>query len=276
MDEFKKVNEAVRFVQSKTEIVPQAGIILGTGLDRLAEIITDKVVIPYGEIPHFPVSTVKGHPGNLIVGKIQGKTVAAMQGRFHLYEGYTALQIAFPIRVMKFLGIQVLFESNAAGGLNPMFSKGDIAIISDQINLTGHNPLAGINDERFGPRIPDMSEPYDAQIIKLAEKVSIEEKIPSKKGVLAGLLGPSLETRAEYRFLRLAGADMVCMSTIAEVIAGRHLGLRIFGISVITDMCLPDALRPVSLNEIIETAGSAEPKLTKLMVKIIISHDYEK
>lgn len=270
MDEFKKVAEAVKFIKSKTGISPEAGIILGTGLDKLADGIENGISIPYRDIPHFPVSTAPGHPGNLIIGKLKDKNIVAMQGRFHLYEGYTPVQIAFPIRAMKFLGVKVLFESNAAGGLNPMFSKGDIVIIEDHINLTGHNPLIGVNDERFGPRFPDMSAVYDKQLISLAETFSVEEKIPLKKGVLAGLAGPNLETRAEYRFLRLIGADMVCMSTIAEVIAGIHLGLKIFGISVITDMCLPDTLQPVSLNEIIKVANSVEPKLTKLLEKIII------
>ena len=270
MDEFLKVKEAVDFIKGKTVTVPVAGIILGTGLGKLADNIKDAVSIPYEEIPHFPVATVEEHPGNLIIGSIGGINVVAMQGRMHLYEGYTPLQIAFPIRVMKFLGIKVLFESNAAGGLNPLFSRGDIVIISDQINLTGVNPLAGFNDERFGPRFPDMSEVYDPDIIKLAEELALKEKIPLKKGVLVGLLGPNLETKAEYRFLRLIGADMVCMSTISEVIAGIHLGLKIFGVSVITDICLPDALKPVSINEIIKVANSVEPKLTKLLEEIII------
>ena len=270
MDEFKKVTRAVEFIKGKTDVSPSIGIILGTGLDKLADKIDSRIVIPYREIPHFPVSTVKGHPGNLIIGNIGGKNVVAMQGRFHLYEGYTAMEIAFPIRVMKFLGIDILFESNAAGGLNPMFSVGDLVIISDHINLTGYNPLVGPNDERFGPRCPDMSEVYNKGLIKIAETIALEEKLSVKKGVLVGLLGPNLETRAEYRFLRLIGADMVCMSTVAEVIVGIHLGLRIFGISVITDMCLPDALEPGSLDKIIETANLTEPKLTKLFLNLII------
>jgi len=270
MNEFEKVREAVDFVKRKTSFSPDTGIILGTGLDKLAEKIEKRVVIPYEEIPHFPVSTLEAHPGNLVIGKIGGRTVVAMQGRFHLYEGYSALQIAFPIRVMKILGIKVLLESNAAGGLNPLFSRGDLAVITDQINLMGQNPLVGHNDERFGPRFPDMSDVYDRGLINTAEEISIEERIPLKKGVLVGLTGPSLETRAEYRFLRLIGADMVCMSTVPEVIAAVQLGLRVFGISVITDMCLPDALKPVSIEEIIKTANTAEPKLTRLIENIII------
>lgn len=272
MGEFEKVRESAEFIKSKADISPEIGIILGTGLDKLADKITGSVVIPYEEIPHFPVSTVESHTGNLVIGKISGKKVAAMQGRFHCYEGYTALQIAFPIRVMKSLGISRLLESNAAGGLNPLFSRGDIVIITDQINLMGANPLTGTNDERFGVRFPDMSRPYDAELVNAAEKIAIEQRILLKKGVLAGMQGPSLETPAEYRFLRLIGADMVCMSTVPEVITAVHLGLKVFGVSVITDMCLPDALVPVSLSEIIKIANEAEPKLTKLMESIIMSN----
>jgi len=270
MGEFEKVREAVDFIRGKTSIIPETGIILGTGLDKLAEKIKDASVIPYEKIPHFPVSTLESHPGNLVLGKIGGKTVAAMQGRFHLYEGYSAIQIAFPIRVLKMLGITALLESNAAGGLNPLFAKGDLAVITDQINLMGHNPLVGHNDERFGLRFPDMSGVYDAQLIKTAGEIALEERILLKRGVLAGLTGPNLETRAEYRFLRLIGADMVCMSTVPEAIAAVHLGLKIFGVSVITDMCLPDTLIPVSIDEIISIANAAEPKLTRLIENIII------
>jgi len=270
MGEWEKVQEAVKFLKEKVDIEPEIGIILGTGLGKLGERIEERVVIPYKEIPHFPIPTVETHAGNLIFGKIGNKKVVSMQGRFHLYEGYHPYQIAFPIRVMKFLGIKILIESNAAGGLNPLFSKGDLVIITDHINLMGQNPLVGENDERFGPRFPDMSQVYDEKLIKLAEKVSVEEKIPVKKGVLIGLLGPNLETKAEYRFIRLIGADMVCMSTVPEVIAAVHLGLRVFGVSVITDMCLPDALKPVSFEEIVEVANSAEPRLTKLIENIII------
>lgn len=275
MDEYTKVEEAVKFIKSQTDIIPKKGIILGTGLGKFSDIIEDKVVIPYEQIPHFPISTVKEHSGQLVIGRIQGKEVVSMKGRFHLYEGYTPSQIAFPIRVLKFLGVKILFESNAAGGLNPLFSKGDLVIISDQINLTGQNPLVGLNDERFGPRFPDMSNPYDTEIIKLAKKISLDNQIPLKEGVLVGLLGPNLETKAEYRFLKRIGADMVCMSTVSEVIAGIHLGLKIFGISVITDMCLPDALKPTSLDEIIKVANLSEPKLTKIFLNLIINYDYD-
>lgn len=270
MKEWDKVGQAVEFIKKQTDVVPEVGIILGTGLGEFGNTIENPVVIPYREIPNFPVSTVESHQGNLIIGKIGERNIVAMQGRFHLYEGYHPVQIAFPIRVMKQLGITTLFESNAAGGLNPLFERGDLVIITDHINLTGMNPLVGENDERFGPRFPDMSSPYTPELIKTAEEIALEEKIKVKKGVLVGLLGPNLETKAEYRFLKLIGADMVCMSTVAEVIAAVHLGLNVFGVSVITDMCLPDALKPVSLEEIIEIANSAEPKLTKLFKNIII------
>lgn len=271
--EFEKVQEAVEFIRSKTGVSPKTGIILGTGLDRFADKIKNSITIPYKEIPHFPVSTVEGHPGNLVIGSIGDKKVVAMQGRFHLYEGYTGIQIAFPIRVMRILGVRTLLESNAAGGLNPLFSKGDLVIITDHINLMGENPLRGDNDERFGVRFPDMSKPYNAGLIETAEKIALEERIQLQKGVMVGMQGPSLETPAEYRFLRLIGADMVCMSTVPEVIAAVHLGLKVFGVSVITDMCLPDALVTVTLEEIIQIANGAEPKLTKLMERIIISID---
>jgi len=270
MGEWTKVKEAVDFIKEKTEIVPEIGIILGTGLSPLADKIKNKFVIPYKEIPYFPITTVQSHLGNLVIGELGNKKVVAMQGRFHLYEGYSAWQIAFPVRVMKFLGIKILIESNAAGGLNPIFKKGDIVIIYDHINLMGENPLIGENDERFGVRFPDMSQVYDSELIKLCEEIALREKINIKKGVLVGVKGPNLETKAEYRFLRLIGADMVTMSTIPEIIAGVHLGLKIFGISVITDMCLPDALKPVSFKEILEVASLSEPILTNLVEKVII------
>lgn len=273
MKEWDKVMQAVEYIKGKVEKKVEIGIILGTGLGEFGNTIEEPVVIPYKDIPNFPVSTVESHLGNLIIGKIEGKNVVAMQGRFHLYEGYSAVQIAFPIRVMKQLGVKTLFESNAAGGINPLFERGDLVIIVDHINLTGNNPLVGENDERFGERFPDMSSPYTPELIKLAEDIATEEKIKLKKGVLAGVLGPNLETKAEYRFLKLIGADMVCMSTVTEVIAAVHLGLNVFGISVITDMCLPDALVPVSLEEIIKVANSAEPKLTKLFKSIIMRYN---
>lgn len=271
MNELDRIRETVNYLKSEIDLVPEIGIILGTGLGKFAEKIKTEKVIPYNSIPNFPVSTVAGHAGNLISGTIGNKKVLAFQGRFHLYEGYSAREIALPIRALKFLGARILIESNAAGGLNPLFKTGDIVIISDHINLTGHNPLIGENFEEIGARFPDMSQPYDQKIIELAEKIALERKIPLKKGVLVGLTGPNLETRAEYRFLRAIGADMVCMSTVVEVIAAVHAGLRVFGLSVISDMCLPDALKVATFEEILAAASSAEPFLTELVENIIIN-----
>lgn len=270
MNELEKIKESARFLKEKIKKIPEIGIILGTGLGKFVERINVDQIIPYTSIPHFPVSTVEGHAGNLISGKIKNKEIIAFQGRFHLYEGYSAKEIVLPIRVLKFLGAKVLMESNAAGGMNPLFKTGDLVIIVDHINLTGHNPLAGENFEEIGVRFPDMSNPYSPDIIELAENIALEEKIPVKKGVLVGLVGPNLETKAEYRFLRAIGADMVCMSTVVEVIAAVHAGLKVFGISVISDMCLPDALKVATFEEILATASSAEPLLTHLVEKIII------
>ncbi len=271
MNELDRIKESVEFLKSITDTTVEFGIILGTGLGKLAERIDVEKIISYSSIPNFPVSTVKGHAGNLIFGRIGKKKVVAFQGRFHLYEGYSAREIALPIRVLKFLGASVLIESNAAGGLNPMFKAGDIVIITDHINLTGANPLIGENYEILGVRFPDMSQPYDEKLIELAEKVALEKRIPVKKGVLVGLTGPNLETKAEYRFLRMIGADMVCMSTVVEVIAAVHAGLKVFGVSVISDMCLPDALKVATFEEILATATAAEPFLTNIVENIIIN-----
>ncbi|HPP67116.1 MAG TPA: purine-nucleoside phosphorylase [bacterium] len=271
MNELKKIMETAEFLKTKIHQLPEIGIILGTGLGKFAERIKVECVIPYNSIPHFPISTVEGHAGNLIAGRINNKQIIAFQGRFHLYEGYSAKEIALPIRVLKFLGAKILLESNASGGMNPLFKTGNLVIITDHINLTGHNPLIGENFDEIGVRFPDMSNPYDPGIIELAEKIAVEKKIPFKKGVLVGLTGPNLETKAEYRFLKGIGADMVCMSTVVEVIAAVHAGLKVFGISVITDMCLPDALKVATFEEILATASSAEPLLTKLMEKLIIN-----
>lgn len=270
MGAWEKVQESVEFIRSKSEIIPDIGIILGTGLGGFEKQITDSTVIPYEEIPNFSIPTNNAHFGNLILGKIGGKFVVAMQGRFHFYEGFSTAQIVYPIRVMKLLGIHLLIESNAAGGLNPLFELGNLVIIHDQINLMPENPLTGVNDERFGIRYPDMICPYDNELIRLAEEVALEQQIVLKKGVLVGVQGPNLETKAEYRFLRLIGADMVCMSTVSEVIAAVHVGLRVLGISVISDMCLPDDLEPASLESILAAANKAEPMLTKLVKKFII------
>jgi purine-nucleoside phosphorylase len=265
----RKINETTNFIKSKIKITPKIGIILGTGLGALADKIKNKQSIDYKDIPHFPVSTVPGHKGRLSFGKIEKKDVVVMEGRFHYYEGYSLLQVTYPVRVMKALGAKILIISNAAGGLNPYFDRGDLVIIEDHINLMGVNPLIGPNDEKLGPRFPDMYQPYDKKLIEICENVAMEENLKVHKGVYVGLTGPNLETRAEYRFLRMIGADCVGMSTVPEVIVGVHAGFRILGISCITDRCLPDALEPLNFIQILKAAKTAEPKLTRLVEKTI-------
>jgi purine-nucleoside phosphorylase len=244
-------------------------VILGTGLGGLAEEIQAEARIPYPEIPRFPRSTVESHRGQLVCGTLAGQTVIAMEGRFHLYEGYTAAQVTFPIRVMKELGCRYLIISNAAGGLNPFFAKGDLVVIEDHINLLNLNPLIGPNDDRLGPRFPDLIEPYDRPLQDLALRAALEEDIVAHRGVYVAVTGPNLETRAEYRFLRGIGADVVGMSTVPEVLVAVHAGLRTLGFSIVTDMCLPDALAPVSVEEIIAVAREAEGKLRKIVRKVL-------
>ncbi len=265
----KKIEESVDFIRTKVKSQPSLGIILGTGLGALADDIKDKTVLDYGDIPHFPLSTVESHHGKLIFGKLGGKDVVAMQGRFHFYEGYSMEQITHPVRVMKFLGAKTLIVSNAAGGLNPNFRKGDIMIIVDHINLLGGNPLIGPNDDSIGPRFPDMSEPYSNELIKLAMQAALDNGIRVERGVFAAMTGPSLETRAEYRFLRMVGADAVGMSTVPEDIVAVHMGMKVCGFSVITDECFPDSLVPAEVSDIIRVANGAQPKLTKLMKAVI-------
>jgi len=265
----EQIYEAHDYVISKSSFKPEIGIILGTGLGGLVKEIQVETVIPYGEIPHFPVSTVETHEGKLILGNLGGKSVVAMQGRFHYYEGYSMKQITFPVRVMKKMGIHTLIISNAAGGMNPHYQRGDLMIIMDHINLLGDNPLIGKNLDEFGPRFPDMSEPYSLELIELAENVALENRIKLHKGVFVAVSGPNLETKAEYRFLRGIGADVVGMSTVPENIVAVHSGLKVLGLSVITDECFPDALKPVDVEEIIVTANKAEPKLTLIMKKVI-------
>lgn len=264
-----KIQESSDFIKTKTRIKPEIGIILGTGLGALAKEISKEAEIPYDQIPHFPISTVESHAGRLIFGKIADKPVMAMQGRFHYYEGYSMQQITFPVRVMKNLGAHTLLVSNACGGMNPLFTPGDIMVITDHINLFGDNPLIGLNDDSLGPRFPDMSEPYTKDLIELVEQIALEEKIKIQKGVYVALSGPSLETRAEYRFLRAIGADVVGMSTIPEVIVAVHSSMKVLGLSVVTDACFPDALKPVNIQEILRVAAEAEPKLTLLMKRVV-------
>jgi len=263
------INQAVELIRVKTKFVPQIGIILGTGLGSLAEGIRSEAKISYKEIPFFPVSTVESHAGWLIFGELSGKKVVAMQGRFHYYEGYDMKQITFPVRVMKALGAKILVVSNACGGLNPLFEAGGIMVITDHINLLGSNPLFGPNDDSLGPRFPDMYACYDPELISLAEKVALDLGIKLQKGVYVAVAGPNLETAAEYRFLRIIGADVVGMSTVPEVIVARHQDMKVLGFSLITDMGLPDALKPCNLAEILKTAAKAEPLLKKIMTRVV-------
>jgi len=267
----KNIEDAVRALRARTALDPRIGIILGTGLGGLTKEIRQETVVDYEEIPHFPVSTVESHHGKLIFGTLGGKKVVAMQGRFHFYEGYALQQVTFPVRVMKFLGVQTLLISNAAGGMNPQFSKGSLMMITDHINLLGDNPLIGPNDDSLGPRFPDMSEPYSKALIRLAEKVALDLRIRVERGVFVAVPGPNLETRAEYRFLRMIGADAVGMSTVPENIVATHMGMQVMGMSIITDECFPDALQPSSVDEIIRVAMEAEPRLTAIM-KGVVEH----
>ncbi|MCD5390383.1 purine-nucleoside phosphorylase [candidate division NPL-UPA2 bacterium] len=264
-----RIKEAVSFIKSRSKVRPRIAIILGTGLGALADEIEADETVPYSDIPSFPASTVIGHAGQLVLGKIGGKKVVAMQGRFHYYEGYSLEEVTFPVRVMRALGAETFIVSNAAGGMNPQFETGDLMIITDHINLMGVNPLIGVSDERLGPRFPDMSEPYDRKLVRLTEKVAREEKIKAQKGVYVAVTGPNLETAAEYRFLRLIGADAVGMSTVPEVIVAVQAGMRVLGISCITDKCLPDVLKPANIEAIFKVARTAEPKLTRLVSQVI-------
>jgi len=266
---FERVDEAAAVVRRRFHDVPRAAIILGTGLGGLAQRIETPEVVDYSEIPGFPLSTVETHASRLLCGRLAGQTVVAMQGRFHRYEGYTLQQVTFPVRVMRALGAELLMISNACGGMDPAWHAGDLMLIADHINLLGDNPLIGPNDQRLGPRFPDMSEPYDAAMRDLARVVAAERRISLREGVYVAVTGPNLETRAEYRMLRRLGADVVGMSTVPEVIVAIHGGMRVLGVSIITDMCLPDALEPASVEKIIAVANHAEPDLTALLVGVL-------
>jgi purine-nucleoside phosphorylase len=266
---FDQIQEAVAAIRTRWSGEPVAGIILGTGLGNLTRDITTEAAIPYEEIPHFPRSTAPTHKGQLVCGKLSGKTVVVMEGRLHFYEGWTLQQVTFPVRVMKALGCGSLIVSNACGGMNPQWSKGELMLIEDHINLLGDNPLIGPNDDRLGERFPDMCHAYDRRLLALARRIALEEKIVCHQGVFVAVSGPNLETRAEYRFLRAIGADVVGMSTVPEVIVAVHSKLRVLGVSVITDQCLPDALEPVSLPEIIKAANDAEPNLRMLVRRVV-------
>lgn len=264
-----KINETVDVIRKFTKEEYPVGIILGTGLGGLVKEINVKHEIEYEDLPHFPLSTVESHHGKLIFGTINSKNVIAMQGRFHFYEGYSMKQITYPVRVMKFLGVKTLLVSNACGGMNPVYNRGDIMLMNDHINFLGDNPLIGKNEDELGPRFPDMSEPYNKELIEIAEEIALENKIKVQKGVYVAVPGPNLETKAEYRFLRAIGADVVGMSTIPENIIANHMGMKVLGISIITDECFPDSLQPVNVAEIIATAMKAEPKMTLIMKEVI-------
>jgi len=266
---FDQIEESVAAIRNVWSGTPHAGIILGTGLGGLTEQIEVEASLEYGDIPHFAVSTATGHRGRLVCGKLDGVPVVAMEGRFHMYEGYPLQQITLPVRVMKALGAQLLCVTQAVGGMNPYFRLGDVMAVEDHINLMGDNPLIGINDDRLGPRFPDMCEPYDLRLVQAALEIARREDFVCHQGVAVAVAGPNLETRAEYRFLRTIGADVVGMSTVPEVIVAVHAGLRVFGLAVISDMCLADALEPANIEKIIATANSAEPKLRSLVTGII-------
>ncbi len=268
-DLIQMIDQAAGFIKSRTASSPEIGIILGTGLGGLVKEIETADIIPYQEIPNFPVSTVESHAGRLIFGRLSDKPVMAMQGRFHYYEGYTMQQVTFPVRVMKALGVKTLIVSNACGGVNPAHQAGDIMLISDHINLMGDHPLIGRNYDQLGPRFPDMYDLYDQGLQKLAEATALEERIKLQKGVYLALTGPTLETGAEYRMVRLLGADVVGMSTVPEVIVARHSGLKVLGFSIITDMGFPEAMQPVSLEEVIAVAGQAEKKFVRLVKQVM-------
>tara|TARA_R110002049_G_scaffold4601_5_gene32083 strand:+ start:126145 stop:126984 length:840 start_codon:yes stop_codon:yes gene_type:complete len=273
LDLYDKIQDACKKIRSEFTATPRVGIILGTGLGGLVEDIEIQATIDYGDIPHFPTSTATSHAGRLVCGTLAGVPVLAMEGRFHLYEGYPLKQITLPVRVFKELGADLMVVSNACGGLNPYYQCGDIMVIEDQINLLGDNPLIGVNDDRLGPRFPDMCEPYDQQWIDRTLEIARRESIGAHKGVFVAVPGPNLETRAEYRFLRMIGADVVGMSTVPETIVAVHCGLKTVGLSVITDMCLADALQPSNTEEIIATANAAAPKLVTLVREIVAQCD---
>lgn len=267
---YDRTQATAKFLSEKTNgFVPETGIILGTGLGGLVNEIQAEFVVPYDTIPDFPVSTVEGHSGKLIFGKLSGKNVLAMQGRFHFYEGYNLQEVTFPVRVMKQLGIKRLFVSNASGGVNPDFEIGDLMLITDHINLFPGNPLIGPNDKRFGPRFPDMSEAYDKSLIRLAEKVAAAQNVKVVHGVYAGLTGPTFETPAEYKYVRILGADTVGMSTVPEVIVARHMSIPCFAVSIITDLGVPGKIVEVTHEDVQHVASIAEKKMTKIIAEMI-------
>jgi purine-nucleoside phosphorylase len=265
----RQIAEAVEAIRQTYRGSPTVGLILGTGLGGIAQGITDRHVMAYEEVPHFGDSTAPGHGGRLIAGVFEGVPVIAMEGRLHYYEGYSLQQVTFPVRVMKALGASTLIATNAAGGMNPQYELADVMLIEDHINLMPENPLRGVNDDSLGPRFPDMSAPYDRELLRLAQQAARELAIPFQKGVFVAVPGPNLETRAEYRMLRALGADAVGMSTVPEVIVARHAGMRVLAFSVITDLCLPDALEPVAIENILLQANLGGERLAKLITALL-------
>lgn len=265
----QQIEESVSYIKRYLQSSPEIGIILGTGLGNLSAQIEERTEMDYSQIPNFPVSTSIGHKGVLVIGKIANREVIAMEGRFHYYEGYSMQEVTYPVRVMKALGAQTLIVSNAAGGMNPEYKSGDLMVITDHINLMGDNPLIGPNDESLGPRFPDMIEPYSNDLVKLTITIAKRLNIRLYKGVYIGVSGPNLETRAEYRFLRNIGADAVGMSTVPEVIVGAHIGMRVLGISCITDECIPETLKPLDIEKVLAVAKKSEPVLSKLVMEVV-------
>lgn len=264
-----QVQEAADVLRARAGDAARVGIILGTGLGALADEIEVRETVPYEDVPHVPAPTVESHSGRFLAGRLRGVDVLAMQGRFHLYEGYTPWQVTLPVRMMAALGVETLLISNAAGGMNPLYRRGDLMLVTDHLHLQGSNPLTGANVDAWGPRFPDMSEPYDRELRRAAADAALERGVRLREGVYASVLGPNLETRAEYRFLRQAGADVVGMSTTPEVIVARHAGMRVLAVSVVTDECFPDALEPVVLADILAAAAEAEPRLTQILGDVV-------
>ena len=271
---WQQIQEAAAYIKGRTDFQPEIGLILGTGLGELGHRIDAACVLPYEDVPHFMESTAESHEGQLVLGTLGGRRVMAMQGRIHFYEGYTMRQVALPVRVMKALGCRALLMSNAVGGMNPQLAPGDITVITDHVNLMGDNPLIGDNDERLGPRFPDMSQPYDRRFIATLEQVALGAGLPLKRAVYVAVAGPNLETAAEYRFLRAIGADTVGMSSVPECLAAVHGGMRVLGLSVVTDSCFPDALKPADVSEIIRVANEAQPRLEKLVTGFLAAAEF--
>ena len=265
----EQIEEAVAAIRRVWSGSPRVGMILGTGLGGLAEQIQQEAAVPYADIPHFPASTAPTHVGRLVCGTLEGVPIAAMEGRFHYYEGYSLKQVTFPVRVMKALGAELLLVTNAAGGINPQLDLADVVVLEDHINLMPDNPLRGVNDDRLGPRWPDLCEPYDHRLIQQACAVGLELGIPVKKGVVVAVSGPNLETRAEYRMLKQMGADVVSMSTVPEALVAIHSGMKVLGFSIVTDLCLPDALEPVEIPKILAHAAQGGERLARLIPRIL-------